>query len=297
MKRWKECGLKLLFPPVWVVLVLVIFSAAALTEVFINGRSETAAAYAVYVISFYSLTVLCLCCWKTLPTFCSTVKGKIDQSLFLSRYLSDAAFKTHVSLYRALAINLLYASVNAVFAAVYHTMWFAIFAVYYAILAVMRFLLIRYVSCNKLGESRLAELKCASACAWILLAINPTLSGAVLMMVYMGRGFEYHGFLIYVMALYTFYITAAAIRDMIKYRSFNSPVMSVSKVIQLTAALMSMLSLETAMLSQFGAELSARDEQSLIIATGAGISVIVVTMAVYMIVQSTKEIKRIKAYE
>lgn len=57
-------------------------------------------------------------------------------------------------------------------------------------------------------------------------------------------------------ALYTFYITTTAIIDIIKYRKYNSPVMSISKVIKLAAALVSMLFLETAMFAQFGADMA-----------------------------------------
>jgi len=42
------------------------------------------------------------------------------------------------------------------------------------------------------------------------------LAGAVLMMVHFGRSFEYQGILIYVMAMYTFYITTAAVIHVVK---------------------------------------------------------------------------------
>ena len=56
----------------------------------------------------------------------------------------------------------------------------------------------------------------------------------------------------------------------------------------------SMLFLDTAMFAQFGADTSAEVKRLMIILTGAGISVVVVTMAINMIVQTTGEIKRIR---
>ena len=213
---------------------------------------------------------------------------------YANRYLTDVAFKTHVNLYRSLIINLIYVAVNVVSGILYSTYWFGIFAVYYAIMAIMRFLLIRYVNRNQIGKSRLGELKRSRLCAYILMTVNLALSGAVLMMVYFNRGFQYQGFLIYVMAMYTFYITTTAIIDMVKYRKYNSPVMSISKIIKLASALFSMLFLETAMFSQFGEENSLEMQRIMIMATGAGISVIVVAMAVYIIIRSTKEIKKLE---
>ena len=57
------------------------------------------------------------------------------------------------------------------------------------------------------------------------------------------------------------------------------------------AALVSMLSPETAMFSQFGGDMSIENQRIMIMATGAGIALIVVAMAIYMIVQTTKEIR------
>lgn len=291
---WKRFVKKLLFPPFWIILLLVVVSAAALVAVFVKGLETSPVAYISYVFAFYTLCVLCIFCYTTLPGYWKSGKEKIYANKLANRYLTDAAFKTHVNLYRSLAINLLYVAVNAIAAVAFSTNWFGLFAVYYAILAIMRFLLIRYVSKNKIGASHLGELQRARLCAYILLTVNLALSGAVLMMVYFHRGFDYQGILIYVMALYTFYTTTTAIMDMVKYRRYGSPIMSMSKVIKMAAALVSMLSLETAMFSQFGGEMSIENQRIMIMATGAGIAAIVVSMAIYMIVRTTKEIRSLK---
>lgn len=294
MNKQKTIVQKLLFPPVWLIFLLTVFSAAALIAVFVNGRETSPIAYVVYVISFYTLSVFCLACWRTFPGYYRSIRGKVYDNRYASRYLTDPVFKTHVSLYTSLAINLLYVAVNAISAVVYSTAWFGIFAVYYAIMAVMRFLLLRYVSRNAIGQSRLGELKRSRLCAYILMLVNLILTGAVLMMVTFDRGFSYQGILIYVMALYTFYITGSAIRDLIKYRKLGSPVMSASKIIKFAQALVSMLFLETAMFVQFGGEMKPENQRLMIMLTGGGIAVIVVVMAVYVIVRNTKEIRKMK---
>ena len=58
--NWKRMGKKLLFPPGWVMAILSLFSAAALTAVFIKGWEQSAIAYIAYVIAFYTLTVVCV---------------------------------------------------------------------------------------------------------------------------------------------------------------------------------------------------------------------------------------------
>jgi len=113
--------------------------------------------------------------------------------------------------------------------------------------------------------------------------------------VFFDRGFQYQGFLIYVIAMYAFYITVTAVIDMIKYRKYKSPILSITKVIKMASALFSMLFLETAMFAQFGAETSPKVKRLMIMLTGAGISIAVVSMAIFMIVQTTKEIKEIRS--
>lgn len=81
---------------------------------------------------------------------------------------------------------------------------------------------------------------------------------------------------------------------MIKYRKYKSPIMSITKVIKMASALFSMLFLETAMFAQFGAETSPEVKKLMIMLTGAGISIAVVSMAIYMIVETTKEIREYK---
>ena len=131
-------------------------------------------------------------------------------------------------------------------------------------------------------------------CAYILLLVNLCLSGAVLMILYQNRGYDYPGILIYVMALYTFYALTHAIAELVKYRALESPIMSTAKTVSLSAALVSLLNLETAMFAQFGAGMAQQDKTLMIILTGAGISVSVITLSVILIVNATKEIRREK---
>lgn len=289
---WKKLGKKLLFPPIWVMVILMIISAAALITVFVNGWAETVAAYMIFALSFYTLSVVTLFCVMVLPKQYRHIKQRIYANPLGNRYMTDRAFRTEVSLYLSLGISLLYVGINLWSWYLVGSWWFVVLAVYYVIMTVMRFLLVRYVRKNEIGSSVLKEWKRSRVCAYILLLINLSLSGAVLMILYKNRGYDYPGILIYVMAMYTFYSTIHAIVDIVKYRSLGSPVMSTAKIVSLSAALVSMLNLETAMFAQFGGEMSVEDQRIFIILTGAGVSVTVVTLSVLLIIRATKEIRR-----
>lgn len=297
MKYDRQKIIKFFQLPLWLVILMIIVSASALVFVFVNDMDSHPIAYFVYVLSFYTLIVMVFDFVCVLPSHYRKVKRVIYDNKYSGRYMTDVAFKNHVLLYCSLTVNLLYVAVNLISGIIYNSIWFMILAGYYVILSVMRFLLVRYYRSNTIGQSRVAELKRSRLCAIILLFVNIYLSCGVLMMLYQNKGFEYNGILIYIMAVYTFYVTISAIRNCIKYKKYQSPVMSTSKVISLAAALVSMLSLETAMLAQFGSDMNEFSRKLFIALTGAGISVIVIAMSVYMIARASSEIKEVEKSE
>lgn len=296
----KQTILSLLYPPLWVVVLLTIASAALLVFVFVKGYEAHLIAYPIYVLSFYTLVTVVMRLINTVPKHYRLAKTRLYSNPLGERFMTDMPFRTHVMLYGSLCVNLMYVAVNVLLGFTNNTAWFFVLAFYYTILAVMRFLLLRFVNRIGIGKDRYSELRRSRLCGYILLTINLSLSGAVLMILYQNKGYDYSGILIYIMAAYTFFITSMAIKNLIKYRRLGSPVMSMSKIISMAAALVSMLSLETAMFSQFGQDMSTAHQRIFIALTGAGVSIIIVTMSIYSICKNTREINKItekKAYE
>lgn len=289
MGRVKKVFYSLLFPKTAIVILSVPVSAGLLLYTFLVAGEESPLAYISYIVSAYSLTIVCT---NLVPV---VKKGKrwVRQNPYISRYLEDIPFKLRVSLNLSLGVNLLYAIVNALSGIYYHSVWFGTLAAYYIFLAVMRFLLVRYAHKNGFGENRAAEQKRYRACGIILIMMNLTLAGVVILVLHQNQGFEYAGFLIYLMALYTFYITVMAVINVVRYRKYHSPVMSAAKAINLAAALVSMLSLETAMLSQFDdGSTGPYFCQIMIGFSGGAVCAIVVGMGVYMLIQSTRQLRK-----
>lgn len=289
--EWKKTAKKVLFPPVWLMLILTVVSAVLLAMVFWKGWEMSIAAYVTYVLAFYTLCVVTVFCVLVFPKQYGRIREKIYKNSFGNRYMTDKVFRTKISLYVSLVFNLLYVGINLWSWHFSSSWWFVVLAVYYTIMAIMRFLLVGYVRINELGSCIHGEWKRSRSCACILLLVNLSLSGAVLMILFQHRGYDYPGILIYVMALYTFYSTIHAILESIRYRKMGSPVVSTAKIVSLSAALVSMLNLETAMFVQFGADMPQQDQNLMIILTGAGISVTVVFLSVNLIVKATKEIR------
>lgn len=291
MEHVKRILKQILFPRLAVVVISVPVAAALLIHTFLFEEETSPVAYLSYVLSAYSLAIVCARMTR-IPK--EDMKAALHRNPYVHRYLTDIPFKAHVSLYLSLGINLFFVAMKLFYGVYYRSVWFGTLAVYYIMLAVMRFLLLRHVKRNAIGKELLLELRQYRLCGVILLLMNIALSGVVILVVRKNESFNYTGYLIYVVAMYAFYNMISAIRDVVKYRKYNSPVMSASKAIKLATALVSMLSLETAMLMQFDTgENPPAFRRMMTAATGGCVCVIVLVMAVFMIVWSTKRLKKL----
>lgn len=285
---------RIFFPPPIPTLLISIPSYMLVIYALAGETVNPTLAYVSYLLSAYALVI-------TITGITGAVrfiqKG-IQQNPFarkvleipvVGRYLTEDTFRAQVALYQGFLINLFYAGVKLFSGIYYHSVWFGTLAVYYIMIAIMRFSLLHHVHRGR--KNKVSEWRRYRLCGIVLLFMNAALAGIVILAVHQNSVFEYPGMLIYIMALYTFYATITAVWNVIKFRRYGSPILSAAKGINLTAAMVSMLSLETAMLTQFGAADDAGFRQMMTALTGAGVCVVVTGMAVYMIVHAAKRLK------
>ena len=138
----------------------------------------------------------------------------------------------------------------------------------------------------------LTELRKYRACGIVFLVMNLPLALMIFFMVYWNRTFHHHEITTIALAAYTFTSLTLAVINTVKYRKYNSPVYSASKAISLASALVSVLTLESTMLTTFGAETLTLTQRRIFLGlSGGAISALIIAMAVYMIVQGTRKIK------
>ena len=252
MKEILEKFKKWLFPTVWIMLILTLISGIGLIGIFFNKLETHPVAYIFYVLAAYTTTVVSIFFVKIFPGYYKNIRQKIYDNPFGHRYMTDANFKVTVSLSISLIINLSYSVFKLVAGFLYSSLWMGAVAVYYIILSILRFTLLRYMNAHKETKGLLHEYKQSRLCGIMLLILNISLTGIVFQMVWQNKGYSYPGTLILAAATYTFYTVTVSIIDMIKYRKYKRPVISAAKTIRFASALVSLLSLETAMLAQFG---------------------------------------------
>ena len=280
---------KILFPPLWLMVVFVIVSAAGLVTVFSKSLEEHPLAYGIYVLSAYTVIVICISFGLDAPRYYREIKRKVYENPLGYRYMTDVNFKVATSLRLSLGFNLAYSVFKLTAGVFYSSFWMGAVAVYYLILSVLRFLLLRYMNVKIKRKRLLREYRQSKLCGILLFVLNCSLSGIVFQMVWQNKGYYYPDILIYAVAAYTFYSVISSIVDIVRYRKYKSPVISAVKTIRFTAALVSLLSLETAMLAQFGEDENFRFIMTAL--TGAAVCLIILGTSVVMIIQAERGIK------
>jgi hypothetical protein len=285
---FKKLGKALLFPHIAIIIILVPLATAMLVCSMVFLGTEAIISYVSYVLAAYTLTVVCF----RIPRMIAFFKSFKRDNKYARRLSEDTHLRVNLSLYGSFLWNFAYAIFQLCLGFYHHSFWFCSLAGYYVSLAVMRFFLARHVRSHRPGEEREKELKKYRACGVVFLLMNLALALMIFFMVYWNRTFHHHEITTIAMAAYTFTAFSFAIVGLVRYRKYDSPVYSATKAISLAAACVSMLTLESTMLTTFSeGEINVRLMLGL---TGAAISAFIVMMAVYMIVRATKQLKEMR---
>ncbi len=291
MEGFKKICKALLFPHMAVMIILIPIAAAFLIYSMLVLGTETIPAYISYVLAAYTLTIWCV----RIPKLIKLGKAIKDENKYAQIWKDDVRLRVSLSLFGAFIWNTAYALLQLGLGYLHSSFWYCSMAGYYISLALMRFFLVAYTRKHEAGEKMQVELKKYRNCGWIFLVLNLALSLMIFFMVYWNRTFIHHEITTIAMAAYTFTAFTVAIVNIVRYRKYNSPVYSASKAISLAAACVSILTLESTMLTTFGDGTMDMFTRKLMLGlSGGAVSVFIVGMAIYMIVQSTKKLKILK---
>ena len=285
-KVWK----KVFEPNKYIGFLLVNLSIVLLIYVFACHLEETWLAYVSYFLSTYALIVFCLWFYKACSFSNQFIKE--NSKLYKWYHQKENTF-TKLFLLFSLMVNFIYGIFRLGTGIYYHSEWFITFAVYYLFLFFMKASLILSVKKEDFGKNLEKEYQKLKATGVTLLFLNIVLSGIIILMIHQKEIISYPGYLIYIVAIYDFYLIITAFINVFKYRHQTSPILSASKFINLTVAMISMLSLEVAMIYQFG----DNDETfrlTMVACTGFAIVIINSIMAIYMIVKAKKNLKKLE---
>ena len=288
--NWKAFGLSLLYPHLAVIICLLPISVTFLVLSLIYLGTESILAIFSYLIAFYVLLVISF----RIPRMIAFFKKLKHENKYVNRYFTDVRLRINISLYGSLIWNVAFA-IFQLFLGFYHkSFWFYSMFAYYVMLGVMRFFLLKHTRKYSANEQAEIELKKYVFSGWLLLAMNLALAVIVFFIVYWNKTFEHHMITTIALAAYTFFTFTFAIINIVRYKKYKSPVYTAAKNISLIAGCVSMLTLETTMLTTFGTSESKLLGQILLPITGVFVIGFAITIAIIMISRGTKGLKALK---
>lgn len=291
MKKLKKTLSRFFNPNIVIRITLVLFSAAALIYIFLYGDENSPVAYAVYLISAYTMMIFTI----SAVNMIKKAKRRVLENPYASKYAADREMRAVISLSISTLMNILYAAFRIASGFVYHSVWSGAVGGYYVVLSLIRIILMKDVKdiyIKKQSDKQLNQCwKSYRLCGIIMFLLNCVMVGMVVQMIWQNKSYNYPGMMIYISAMYTFYSFTMAIINIIKFRRLNNPVLSGAKMINLAGALMSLFALQTAMFMQFVGTDEYRRLMNTI--TGGSVCFIVVVEAIYMILHANTKIKNL----
>ena len=290
MDRFKKLCKALFWPSQAVTILLAPVCAVLLFWVFYSGYQETLVAYPIYVLSAYALSIGCI---ALIPA----IRRRIASGRKKKASLTEADRKKQIrtSLYQSLGINLIYAVFKIVSGIVYRSAWLWSSGLYYMVLSLIRFILVLYERrINRIEDplrQKLLGWDGFRSCGFLLLLLNLTMSGMVFQMIWQDTASSYPEIVVIAIAAYTFYRLSVAIIQVYQSRKQKTPIQGAARNISLTAAMMSLFSLQTALFSTYGEDFTQQFLMNSL--TGGAVCLLAVLGALGMVVHGSRRKKEI----
>lgn len=301
---WLKFGKILLFPHKFIIFLLVNLTIAGLIYIFINQLQENLLAILFYVVAFYTLVVVC----ARIPELVKSAKTGVYANKHANKYLSDKDLRLRLSMYRGLLVNFCFATFKIVLGFVYNSSWLFAMAGYNVVLSLMRFLVIirSQKKARDEDEKQLIGLHSYEICGWLMMILNIAVSVIIFMVIVQKQTIQYHAIVTIGLAAFTFYSFTMAIINFIKFRDRKNPVYAAVKSIDLVKAIVSIFTLQVAMLTSFGNEANSEFATSTMTEaevgmfntlTGVAIVIAINTIAALMIANVKKDYKKLEINE
>ena len=121
--------------------ILVTLSIILMIYVFSFHYEKEIIAYITYLLSTYSLIIFVVWFYK----LCKKINNKIKEHKLYTLYNENTFLITKTSLYLGAIINIIYSVFRLATGIYYFSFWDISFAVYYFLLSLMKFLLLRNI--------------------------------------------------------------------------------------------------------------------------------------------------------
>ena len=294
---WK----KILNPPTWAkvlsFIITLLSATRSLVMVGLGLENGTLAiiAYIFFGIAGVSLTYSVYLIIPFFPKMKSGIITWMEKHEFTHLLLRNFGFRTVIFAIGSFLMSLLFSGFNAYMGIKNRSIWYGALAAFYIALAFLRGGVLAYHKSRigkKTQNDEYVKAKVYRNSGIITLILNIALSSAIAQMIFSDAHFTYMGLTIFVYAAYAFYKITISIIALIKAHKQTDLTVRAIRNINLVDALVSILALQTALLTRFSeGEINISIFNTF---TGIVVSLLSVGIGIYMIISANKNIKEIQ---
>lgn len=296
---------KLKNPPTWGKAIgffsTLVLSAGALCILLVDyeGSALSVVAYALFALAALSLAYSVYLLVKIVPKIKRGAVERMEKREFSRLLLRDYGFRTLIFAVWSFIVSAAFGAMNGYTGIKNRSVWYGALSAYYVALAFLRGSILLYHGKRKRrGEGEgdeIAKAKVYRNSGIVLLVLNVALSSEIAQMIFSDAHFSYMGWLIFAYAAYAFYKITMAIVNLVRASKQSDLTVRAIRNVNLADAAVSLLALQTALLSVFSDE--SVDVSLVNTLTGSLVSLLSVGLGVYMVVSGKKKIKKAKEEE
>ena len=253
-------------------------------------------------ILLYTVTCVFLCYSIYLavtlwPVFRDKFLVLLKKSRFMQFYSESYDYRTLLLTFFSIILNVGYNVFDIVMAVLARSVWYGSLAVYYFLLGSLRTMAVwserraEKKFSQEPGKYKDAQLKNYRFCGIFLLVLSLVMTVPVFLMVNQDAPERYNTLTAVVFAAYTFLRVCMAIVNLVRARKRKSPLLRSLRNISFSNALMSVVSLTSALIATFsddgGASMAPVNA-----ATGFAVCLISIGIGIYMIVYATGNLSK-----
>ena len=294
---WK----KILNPPTWakVLTFIITLLSATLSLVAVGLGLENGAlaivAYILFAVAGVSLTYSVYLLIPLFPKMKSGAIAWMEKHNFTHLLLRNFGFRTVIFAIGSFLMSLLFSGFNGYMGIKNRSIWYGALAAFYIALAFLRGGVLAYHKSRigkKMQNDEYVKAKVYRNSGIITLILNIALSSAIAQMIFSDAHFTYMGWTIFAYAAYAFYKITMSIIALIKAHKQTDLTVRAIRNINLVDALVSILALQTALLTLFSeGEINISIFNTF---TGILVSLLSVGIGIYMIVSANKKMKELQ---
>ena len=304
MEQREEDNVKKFLSKVWNILkyprgvflicfyAMFAFTVAGTVLLLIFVPENNSLHYFLYALSavglgYFAYTVIVL----VVPKIKAYAIRLLQRHSFTDHILKSYGFRTLAFAAAGFIVNIAYAVLQAVVGIVARSVWNITIAVFYFVLIALKSIV--FFCDRKYKENTAKQIKTYRTCGYLFNLLTVALAGIAILINKADMSYEYAGYMIYIVAAYTFYKIITAIIHFFKARRRDGLIVQAIRNINLVSAIYSMFVLQVSMIQAFG---DGNDPLSNSIAGGV-VALLILLVSIYMIVKSHKTENQISKKE